>query len=160
MTTAAPKEEEQQVKMDLNAQYFWAINERSDVGIPACELDMTTGKYNVLIWTSRESAMKYCWMRNPEGVKNIFSLPRRSRKTPDGKVEIVQVGLLKIARRIMMSKLQEITHFVIDHPGTAGGRASYLSVEDMAYLGRKPVPKEIKSARDLRNFLDSIQEDD
>ncbi len=160
MTVAdAPESaDEKQVKLDLNAQYFWAINERSDVGIPAVELDITTGKYVVLIWTSKESAMKYCYMRNPEAVKNLYQLPRRTHKDANGRVEVLQVGLLKIARRILVSKMEEITHFVIDHPGTRGP-AMYLSVEDMAYLGRKPVPKNVKSATDLRNFLDSIEDD-
>ena len=151
---------DKQIKLDLNNQYFWAINERSDIGVPAVELDMTTGKYMVLVWTSKESALKYCYMRNPSAARNIYQLPRRSRKDNDGKVEVVQVGLLKIARRIMMAKLGDITHFVIDHPGTAGGRALYLSVEDMAYLGRKPVPSNMKSAKDLKNFLETIEDDD
>jgi hypothetical protein len=161
MTAAVePKEAEKQIKLDLNAQYFWAINERSDIGVPAVELDMMSGKYVVLIWTSKESALKYCYIKNPSAAKNIYQLPRRSRRDASNNVEVIQVGLLKIARRIMMAKLQEISHFVIDHPGTAGGRAMYLSVEDMAYLGRKPVPKDIKTAKDLRNFLDSVEEDD
>lgn len=158
MTDTDPQEE--QVKLDLNAKYFWAINERSDIGLPAVELDMQTGKYNILVWTSKEAAQKYCWLKSPEAVQNLYQLPRRTRKDESGKTEIIQVGLLKIARRVMVSKLEEITHFVIDHPGTTNSRALYLSVEDMAYMGRKPVPKEVRSAKDLRNFLDSIQEDE
>lgn len=154
------KKDEKQVKLDLNAHYFWAINERSDIGIPAVEQDMTTGKYSVLIWTSKDLALKYCYIKNPHAAKLLYQLPRRSRKDPAGKVEIAQVGLIKIARRILTSRMAEVSHFIIDHPGTAGGQASYLSVEDMAYLGRKPVPNEIRSAKDLKNFLDTIENDD
>jgi hypothetical protein len=158
-SVAEPKNaEDQKMKLDLNALYFWAINERSDVGIPAVELDITTGKQNVLVWTSKESALKYCYIRNPDAIKNLYQLPRRSRKDASGKTEIIQVGLLKIARRILMSKMEEITHFVIDHPGTKGP-AMYLSVEDMAYLGRKPVPNDVRSAKDLKNFLDTVEDD-
>lgn len=147
------------VKLDLNTQYFWAINERSDVGIPAVELDITTGKYAVLIWTSKEAALKYCYLRKPEAAKNLYQLPRRSRRDALGRPEILQVGLLKVARRILLSRMEEITHFIIDHPG-AKGTSMHLSVEDMAYLGRKPVPSDLKSAKDLKNFLDAIEEED
>jgi len=151
--------EEQQIKLDLSALHFWAINERNDIGIPAVEQDTSTGNYNVLIWTSKESALKYCWVKKPDAAHLIYPLHRRTRRLADGTSEVIQAGLIKIARHIMTGKHREITHFVIDNPGTATGRALYLLVEDMAYLGRKPLPQNVRSARDLKNFLDTIDDD-
>ena len=136
-------------------QEFWAISERSNAGIPAVELDITTGKYVVLIFSSRDLAKKYCYVRNPNVVDNLYSLTRRTKTLPSGKKEVEQVGLIKVARNILLGKLDHITHFVLDHPGTRGV-ATYISVEDIAMLGRTPVSKNagISELKDAINALD------
>ena len=158
MTESSKTEtKEIQFSLDLNG-YYWAINERSDMGVPAVELDISTGKYLVLLFTSKESAQKFCYVRNPDAAANIYQLPRRIRKDETtGKQEVIQTGLIKIACRILTAKMGEISHFVIDHPGTRGP-ATYLSVEDMAYAGRKPLPKDIKSVKELSSFLENVED--
>lgn len=116
------------VRMNLSGPLY-AIDERSNIGIPAVQLDTATGARVVLIFTSKDAAKKYCYLRNPDAVSNIFELTRR---TLDG--EIVQTGLIKIAR-VLYRDYPEVSSFVIDHPGTKGP-ASYLSVEDAVFLGR------------------------
>jgi len=124
----------------------FAINERSPTGIPAVELDTTLGKHVVLVFTSHDAANKWCYLHRPNAAPNIYEL---TRKTIDG--EITQVGLIKIAR-ILLRGYPEIQWFVIDHPG-ARGRASYISVEDVAFLGRKK-PDEIQED----NFQSAMDE--
>ena len=123
-----PEDEVEQV-IELDGPIF-ALNERSPSGIPAVELDTGTGKYVVLIFTSKDAATKFCYLHRPAAVSNIFEF---TRKTIDG--EIVQTGLIKVARTILRGHPQ-IEAFVLNHPG-AIGRASYISVEDVAFLGRK-----------------------
>jgi len=146
---------EETKKMSLD-QEFWAINERSDVGVPAVELDITTGKYVVLVFSSKESAKKYCWVRKPEAVEHLYALQRRTLTLASGKKETQQVGLIKIARNIVMNKLDHITHFVVDHPGTSGS-ATYIAVEDIAMVGRTPVPKGASSS-ELRDAIENLED--
>ena len=124
----------------------FAINERSPIGVPAVELDTTIGKHVVLIFTSREAAKKWCYLHRPDATDNIFEL---TRKTIDG--EVVQVGLIKVAR-VILRGYPEIKSFVINHPG-ARGIASYISVEDVAFLGRKK-PDEVEAI----NFQSAMDE--
>lgn len=151
MTT--PEEETKKIPLDHE---FWAISERSDAGIPAVELDMTTGKYVVLLFSSKDSAKKYCWIRNPSASEHLYPLTRRTVTLPSGKKEVQQVGLIKIARRILLSKMDHITHFVVDHPGTRG-IATYISVEDVAMIGRTPVSKGASSS-ELREAIESLED--
>lgn len=138
-----PEDEFEQV-IELEGPLF-ALNERSPTGVPAVELDTTTGKYVVPVFTSKESATKYCYLHRPDAVDNIFEF---TRKTIDG--EITQTGLIKVARTILRGH-PEIQAFVLDHPG-AKGLASYISVEDVAFLGRKK-PSEI-SDDDFQSAID------
>lgn len=157
MTEKVETTEPPVTSLSLNG-YYWAINERSELGIPAVELDMDSGKQLVLIFSSKESAQKFCYIRNPDAAVKIYSLPRTTRKDETtGKVEIVQTGLIKIARHILSARLENISHFVIDHPGTSGS-ATYLTVQDMAYVGRKPVPKDLKSPLELSSFLNELED--
>ena len=123
----------------------FAINERSPEGIPAVELDTTTGSYVVLIFSSREAASKYCYVHRPDAASNIYELSRKTEGTA-----VVQVGLIKVARDLMRG-FPEIKSFLLNHPG-AIGRASYIDVEDVAYLGRKK-PDEIE-ADDFHSAMD------
>ena len=128
------------------------------MGIPAVELDITTGKYVVLLWTSKEAALKYCYVQKPGAEKNLYQLTRRSSKDNTGKTQVIQSGLIRIARSLLLSKMAEVTHFVIDHPGTRGP-ALYLPVEDVANVGRKRLPETVKTGKDLHRFLDAIDDD-
>lgn len=128
----------------------FAINERSPSGIPAVELDTTTGTHVVLIFTSREAASKWCYLHRPDANDNIFEF---TRKTVDGK--IVQSGLIKVARSLMRGH-PEIQYFVINHPGSRGV-ASYISVEDVAFLGRKK-PSEIQDDNFQSAMDDALSE--
>lgn len=144
---------------DISQLNFWAINERAESGIPACEMDMTTGNLVVLVWTSRDAALKYCYLKKPEAAGFIQSLPRVSRQNAQGKIEFVQSGLIRIARKIRASPgLSQITDFLIDHPGTAGSPVKYLSINEVAEVGRIHVPPTVKSSKDLKSFLDSIED--
>ena len=78
-----PEDEFQQV-IELEGPLF-AINERSPSGVPAVELDTTTGKYVVPIFTSREAAIKYCYLHRPAAVDNIFDVLQGNVRVALGK---------------------------------------------------------------------------
>jgi hypothetical protein len=138
-------DDEFQQVIGLDGPVF-AINERSTSGIPAVELDTSTGTYVVLIFTRKEAATKYCYLHRPAAVDNIFEL---TRKSIDG--EVVQVELIKVARTILKGH-PEIRSFILNHPG-AIGHASYISVEDVAFLGRKK-PSDVEEGDDFHSALD------
>lgn len=142
--------DEEQKNISLDGPLF-AINERSSAGIPAIELDTTTGRRVVLIFTSRQAAQKFCYLRRPEAEANIYELTRR---TLDG--QLVQTGLIKVARTLARD-YPEVSDFVLDHPGTRGP-AAYLSVEDAVYLGRRK-PEAIEQD-DLQSALDDALRQD
>lgn len=155
MTDTKPNEEPK--RLELNGVY-WAINAQSDIGIPAVELDLDSGKHLVLFFSSPEAAQKFCYLKNPEGIKNLYQLQRTARKDEaTGKIETVQVGLIKIARRIEAARMTDISDFVLDHPGGLGP-AMYVSVKDMAQLGRKAPPKDAKPPLELSGFLNSLED--
>lgn len=137
--------------LSLNGPLF-AIHERSEEGIPAVEFDGQTGKYVVLVFTSEESAKKYCWLRKPAMANWIFELPRRVNPTTR---EVQQVGLIRIARKCHLSH-PEVSHVVFDHPGTQGP-AHYATIDDLALLNRRVVPRELvrNSAQSLRDFIET-----
>lgn len=153
----ATTEEPAPFSLELNG-YYWSINVQSDMGIPAVELDMDSGTQSVLIFTSVELAKKFCYLRNPEGLNNIYQISRTTRRNEHtGKQEIVQSGLIKIARRILTARLTNISNFILDHPGRLGP-ANYISMKDMAHLGRTAVPKELSSPVELSTFLNSVED--
>jgi hypothetical protein len=145
-----PPQEEESKYVPLNGPLF-VISEKNG-GIPAVEL-LDSGNYVVLLFTSEAAAKRYCYLRQPDAVENIIELPRR---TDDQTREVIQAGLIRIARQVRKER-PEITHFLIDHPGTRG-HAMYASVDDVAYLGRKPVPRDIANQPEkLLDFLATIE---
>lgn len=147
-----PEAVEEIESINLDGPVF-AIDERSEGGIPAIEFDSTLGSRVALIFTSREAAQRYCYRRRPRAMDNIYELTRKSM----GERGIVQTGLIKVARNVLKSH-PEITHFVFDHPG-GKGRASYLSVEDVAFLGRKNPNKESEDSSEFYSLLEAAMED-
>lgn len=147
-------EANEEIKQAINLDgALFAIDERSNNGIPAVELNMSLGpaaERVVLIFTSRTAAERYCRLKRPAAAANIFEF---TRKSLEGR-GVVQTGLIKVARVIRRDH-PEITGFVLDHPGTRGP-AHYLSVDDVAFLGRKK-PDEI-DADNFESALDSALE--
>jgi len=143
-------------KVDLTG-YFYAINENSDIDIPAVFLDDTTGTEAILIFSSIETAKKYCYVTRPAASPAIYQLDRKTMEI-EGESTVVQTGLIRIARNVKKHRMSQITHFVLDHPGTVG-RASYIEVDSISSYGRRPIPSGITTVDDLSSFLEKEMED-
>lgn len=149
--------EESKLPISLDG-YFYALEEGGDAGVPAVFLDDTKGSEAVLIFSSKDLAKKYCYLTRPKAINSIYQLDRKTVEDSSGNKTMMQSGLIKIARSIKKHRLDHITDFVFDHPGTIG-TASYVSVDDIANYGRKPVPANIATVNELEAFISKEMED-
>lgn len=131
--------------LNLSGDLF-VINTGDKQHIPAMEMDISTGEYSILIFTSYENAQKYCYLKNPDGEGSIKVLSKQRFGS-----NIIQSGLLRIARAA--EKRHNITSFVFDHPGIRG-IAQYAAIKDVLHLGR------IKKNEDPRNELTRFLDDE
>jgi hypothetical protein len=131
--------------MNLDNLEFYAIKVGQEDGIPAVEQDLSTGQYNVLIFTSYESASKYCYLRKPTHKDNIYKLDKKTENK-----RIIQTGLLRIARKCCVD-YKYIGGVVFDHPGVSGKDTIYATMQAVALAARRLVPKE--STNNIFEFL-------
>ena len=124
---------------------LYALNEHSETGIPAVELDANLGSKVVLLFTSQDNARKYCYLRRPRASNSIIELTRKVIENRG----VVQTGLIRVARTLYQG-YPDITHFVIDHPGRQRGLAAYLPVDEVAGMGKKKT----KTADEFKAALD------
>tara|TARA_R100000656_G_scaffold104176_1_gene76179 strand:+ start:220039 stop:220512 length:474 start_codon:yes stop_codon:yes gene_type:complete len=131
---------------------FWAFG-LSEHGVPAIERDPATGHLVALIFTSKDLAHKYCYLRKPEEADSIVSLPTR-RMQVGNEMRTIQSGIIKAARRLKHDNIS-VEYFVIDHPGTRG-KAMYAHIEDLTYLGLPQAEPEPEN--DLQGLLDDMED--
>tara|TARA_R100001132_G_C3233449_1_gene67078 strand:+ start:12 stop:449 length:438 start_codon:yes stop_codon:yes gene_type:complete len=140
-------------KLNLDGS-LWTIRTDNADHIPAVELDVTTGNRGVLLFTSKEAAERFCWLRNPDAASKVYELTRRYRD--DGSV--LQQSLLKMCRKLVVD-YPDLNHFVINHPGNKG-HASYISVHDMVgYLSFAKSADDVESPDDFSSLLESATQD-
>lgn len=135
--------------ISLNGRKFFALRSNKKDEIPAIEHDYTTGKFAVLVFSSLESAKRFCYHRGISEV-DIVELSRRKN------IPMEQIGLLKIARAIDKD-YSHIEYFVFDHPGRSGP-ADFVRIKDMLRVGIKST-KSRNMADFLANHLDPNQDD-
>lgn len=141
-------------KMNTDDMHFWAINVGHDEGIPAVEQDLTNGQFNVLIFTSKEAAQKYCYLRAPGHLNNVYQLDRRRE---NGKT--TQLGLMRMARRCLL-RYKHIAGVIFDHPGVIGPEVRYATMEDVLSSARKPLSRENVMDPKLIDYLSKADADD
>jgi len=120
-------------------------------GIPAVELDITSNEYNILLFTSREAAKRYCLIKKPDQIENIYQLEKR---TQGGKT--VQSSLIRVTR-VCMLRYKQITGIIFDHPGHTKQEVRYASIESIVNASKIRLPKDNKSIMD---FLAQAEHDD
>ncbi len=135
---------------------FYVIRTDSSDGMPVIEQEIQTGNYNVLIFTSEESAKQYCYHRCPDKVEKI----RRLDKKYVGN-EMQQIGLIRLSRHVGIY-YKNITGFIIDHAGTPGTPVQWASVRDVANLLSKMVKETEprKYANELLSYLEGNESKD
>ena len=121
---------------------FYAINAGSPDGIPSVEMNQATGKLQVLIFTSKESARRYCYLKRQGLEAYIIELDKTTFR---GKV--LQSGLVRMAK-LIVKKYPQITQFILDPP-PRHGCALFIGVKDLLNDTR---PIEQKP-NELINFL-------
>lgn len=158
MSTSSQKETQSDYQtLDNN---FWVIREGSNIDVPGVLWDTQTGKHGVLLFTSRDTAVKFCKMQDPSLIEKLVPLTRRVVGDEHGNVTVIQSGLVRIARRIMVNKMEgDIPHFIIDHPGTKG-IAKFVSVEEVAFGNRTKVDSKVSTKKMQDIIKDALYNDE
>jgi hypothetical protein len=133
--------------LNFSSMELYAINVGNSDGIPAVEQDMTTGQYNLLVFTSEEAARRYCYLQQPKQVDSIYRMERRRK---DG--NYLQSGLLRVARTCL-SNYKQVSGVIFDHPGGPGLPVTYATIEAVASSVKRLVPKEKVKNGDLVDYL-------
>lgn len=132
---------------------LYAISVNDTEGIPAVEQDLTTNEYNLLVFTSKEAAQRYCYLRKASLVHNIYQLDKATHK---GK--LLQTGLMRIAR-ICLNRYQQITGVIFDHPGVSTQEVEYATIKDIVASAKKQIPKSKAYAENLVDYLSAIDDE-
>jgi hypothetical protein len=135
---------------------FFIIRTDSKDGIPVLEQEISTGNYNVLVFTSEETAKQYCYQRCPGLTENVLRLDKKFVGN-----DMQQIGLIRLARHVGIN-YKSITGFIFDHPGMPGATVEYATVEAVAHLlsnlTKETEPK--KYANELLSYLEGNESKD
>ena len=123
--------EDTQVKVSMD-QPFFGVGTGSSETLPSMESEYGNNNKSVLIFSSMNAARRYCYVRCPDKIEEIFEFSRKHEGT-----RVIQVEMIRAARKAKRH-YPNVTGFVLDHPGTGKGKALYIPIDDMCVLGMEP----------------------
>jgi hypothetical protein len=136
--------------INLDTTIFYAFSVKDPDGLPALEWDPTTGSYNILVFTSYDSAYRYALLQKPSLIESIVELTRT--QGPQGKQ--IQSSLIKIAR-FALFKAKNISGIIFDHPGHTKAASRYITIEDFVKSHKTKV-----SRNTVYDFINRMEEED